>query len=48
MQSGVSFNRSITMATYAVDHADDYDEAMKKVVEARLRAEFPEPTHDTE
>lgn len=48
ISSGLLVEKAIEKAAQAVALAGKYDEAMKQAVEARIRAEFPEPTHDPE
>lgn len=48
ISSGLLVEKAIEKAMKAVALAGKYDEAMKQAVEARIRAEFPEPTHDPE
>ena len=48
ISSGLLVEKAIEKAMKAVALAGKYDEAMKQAVEARIKAEFPEPTNDPE
>lgn len=46
ISSGLLVEKAIEKAAQAVALAGKYDEAMKQAVQARIKAEFPEPAND--